>query len=150
MLHCPASSVITSIDFVSYGSKVKGKCGSYTHVNSDCNSADSISLLQNSCLGKSSCKVLNKKVDAYLRNSCNSVSKALTIQATCSVLSSSSDHSLGANDKQNHRNKMKRINSNNPKQHNIERAPALLAFNNDIDLGWLSLADNGLGFEVIR
>ena len=88
ILQCAGNSIITDINFASFGTAT-GSCDSgYSY--SSCNSANSMSIVQTECLGKSSCSVLSSNSNSYFGDPCSGVPKTLTIQATCTTYNTSS------------------------------------------------------------
>lgn len=78
-LQCPfPKQVISSIKFASYGTPT-GTCGNFA--NGDCNSNNSLSIVQKACLGSSSCKV--EVSDATFGDPCVNVTKTLAVEAFC-------------------------------------------------------------------
>jgi len=79
-LTCPfENQVISSIDFASYGT-ASGECGSFI-VDPSCDSANSVSILQSSCLGQSSCII---SVDnTVFTDPCPGTVKYLDAQFSC-------------------------------------------------------------------
>ncbi|KAJ3682655.1 hypothetical protein LUZ60_015228 [Juncus effusus] len=79
-LSCPSQDqVITEINFASFGTP-QGTCGSYTH--GQCSSANALSVVQEACIGTSSCNV-GVSIRAF-GDPCRGVTKSLAIEATCS------------------------------------------------------------------
>ncbi len=78
-LTCPAGSTITSIDFASFGTG-DGECGSFTE--GACLAADSKSIVEDACLGQSSCSVEATNA-AFGGDPCSFTVKHLDLQATC-------------------------------------------------------------------
>ena len=62
VLQCNGSEVITSIDWVSYGSPIT-KQGCFSHKIGDCHVGSSISVISSECIGKSSCKISPTEYD---------------------------------------------------------------------------------------
>jgi len=75
---CPAGSVITSIAYASYGLPT-GSCGSFT--NGTCHSATSQLMVEQRCLGKTTCTV--NATNEVFGDPCFGAGKRLYIQASC-------------------------------------------------------------------
>ena len=73
--------VFSSIDFASFGEPI-GNCGSYM-TSSSCHSANSTSVIEGLCLGKTSCVIPTAAGDVF-GTPCSSNSLWLAVQATCS------------------------------------------------------------------
>eukprot|EP00698_Gefionella_okellyi_P008493 TRINITY_DN2105_c0_g1_i1.p1 TRINITY_DN2105_c0_g1~~TRINITY_DN2105_c0_g1_i1.p1 ORF type:complete len:1115 (+),score=230.55 TRINITY_DN2105_c0_g1_i1:139-3483(+) len=71
---------ITSIDFASFGTPI-GSCTSAFEVDPSCNAADSVTLVENACLGKTSCSV-PATTDFFKGDPCPNVLKSLAIVAS--------------------------------------------------------------------
>lgn len=78
---CTAGSVVTSIDFASYGTPT-GLCPSFS-VGS-CNSGASVSTVSSSCVGKATCSVTASNA-AFGGDPCGGTLKSLAIVTTCSL-----------------------------------------------------------------
>lgn len=80
-LTCPTGSVITAINFASYGTPT-GSCGAFSV--SSCNAPTSVSVVQSACLNQASCSVASSYL-SFSGDPCYGVPKHLFIQATCGV-----------------------------------------------------------------
>ncbi|CAN6284884.1 unnamed protein product [Urochloa humidicola] len=79
-LECPKEGqVISSIKFASYGTP-SGTCGSYSH--GECRSTQALSVVQEACIGVSSCSV--PVSSNYFGDPCAGVTKSLAVEAACS------------------------------------------------------------------
>jgi hypothetical protein len=74
-------SVVTSIDFASYGKLPSGSCGNFT-ANPTCNSNVSVPIVTQQCLGQSFCSVA--AINSAFSDPCQGPRKSLTVQAMCS------------------------------------------------------------------
>jgi glucuronoarabinoxylan endo-1,4-beta-xylanase len=82
-LACPAGQSISSIGFASYGTPT-GACGSYA--TSACNASNSMSIVSNACLGRTSCTVAAN--NATFGDPCLNTVKRLNVQVHCSAAGS--------------------------------------------------------------
>jgi hypothetical protein len=80
VLICPAGQVISNILFASYGTP-GGQCGAYSI--GFCHAGDSVSTVQNLCLGSNNCSV-GANYNVFWGDPCANYLKALAIQAQCS------------------------------------------------------------------
>ncbi|NP_001146370.1 beta-galactosidase precursor [Zea mays] len=79
-LECPKEGqVISSVKFASFGTP-SGTCGSYSH--GECSSTQALSIVQEACIGVSSCSV--PVSSNYFGNPCTGVTKSLAVEAACS------------------------------------------------------------------
>ena len=78
-LACPAGTVVTSVDFASYGTP-QGTCGTYQV--GTCK-ADVAAALKSACLTKASCSVSASNV-SFGGDPCLGTPKSLAVQVTCS------------------------------------------------------------------
>ncbi|GJN30924.1 hypothetical protein PR202_gb19270 [Eleusine coracana subsp. coracana] len=79
-LECPkAGQVISSIKFASFGTP-SGTCGSYSH--GECSSSQALAVVQEACIGVSSCSVPVSSKN--LGEPCSEVIKSLAVEAACS------------------------------------------------------------------
>ncbi|OEL14026.1 Beta-galactosidase 6, partial [Dichanthelium oligosanthes] len=79
-LECPKEGqVIGSIKFASFGTP-SGTCGSYSH--GECSSTQALSVVQEACIGVSSCSV--PVSSNYFGDPCTGVTKSLAVEAACS------------------------------------------------------------------
>lgn len=79
-LECPKEGqVISSVKFASFGTP-SGTCGSYSH--GECSSTQALSVVQEACIGVSSCSV--PVSSNYFGNPCTGVTKSLAVEAACS------------------------------------------------------------------
>ena len=76
---CPASTVIDTITFASYGTPT-GSCGSF--VSSSCDAADSRKVVSYKCLGQQSCAVSAVNT-IFGGDPCFNTVKRLYIQVGC-------------------------------------------------------------------
>ncbi len=74
--------VIQSIDFASFGQPIGG-CGGFG-INAQCNSANSLSVVQQACVGKQSCTIVASNA-VFGGDPCNGSVKWLSVQAYCSL-----------------------------------------------------------------
>ncbi|KAJ1689107.1 hypothetical protein LUZ63_013262 [Rhynchospora breviuscula] len=79
-LTCPGpDQLINEVKFASFGTP-QGTCGSYSH--GKCSSTNALSVVQQACVGTSSCSV-PVSIKAF-GDPCRGVTKSLAIEATCS------------------------------------------------------------------
>lgn len=76
---CPAGQVISSFDFVSYGTAT-GTCGNF--VLSSCNAANSRTVVEAACLNQPACSVPATN-PTFITDPCAGPNKFLTFQAHC-------------------------------------------------------------------
>jgi len=81
---CPAGQVITKIVSATYGTAPTGSCGAF--VATSCNAANTLSVVQNACLGKSSCNV--SADNGVFGDPCSGTQKVLAIDVLCGSSSS--------------------------------------------------------------
>ncbi len=82
-LKCPNYKKITAIEFASFGNPV-GNCGLFTL--GTCNSASSQKVVEDHCLGKTTCEIPVDRAlfDKPNEDPCKDIKKALAVQAWCS------------------------------------------------------------------
>jgi len=79
IITCPTGQVISSFDFVSYGTAT-GTCGNFAL--SSCNSTNSRSAVEAACLGQQTC-FLSVTNQTFGTDPCSGANKTLTFQAHC-------------------------------------------------------------------
>jgi len=79
MISCPAGQVISSFDFVSFGTAT-GTCGNFAL--SSCDSPNSRTVVEAACVGQQSCSVLSAN-STFITDPCPGPNKFLTFQARC-------------------------------------------------------------------
>ena len=82
VLTCPPSSLISSIQFASYGNSQMGGCATGEFVYGSCHANSSVSVVAATCMGQQSCSVLMSG-SAFAATAC-SVPVSLHIMASCS------------------------------------------------------------------
>jgi len=80
-LTCPLGSVVTAINFASYGTAT-GTCGGF--VESSCHATTSVSVVSTACLNRATCSV-SSSYQLFTYDPCVKTGKHLYIQATCGV-----------------------------------------------------------------
>ncbi|KAM3344125.1 beta-galactosidase 13 isoform X1 [Capsicum galapagoense] len=81
-LNCPDNKIIEKVEFASYGNP-DGACGNL--VVGNCNSASSLRVVEEKCLGKNSCKIpIEREVyDEPSKDPCPNIFKTLAVQMKC-------------------------------------------------------------------
>eukprot|EP00043_Microstomoeca_roanoka_P014551 m.144440 g.144440 ORF g.144440 m.144440 type:complete len:1730 (-) comp16042_c0_seq1:350-5539(-) len=78
-ISCPNNGVIDRIDFASYGTPT-GDCDSYS--TSSCHASSSQSVVENTCLGKTSCTL--SASNNVFSDPCSGIGKRLAVRYSCS------------------------------------------------------------------
>ncbi|KAK4345455.1 hypothetical protein RND71_035631 [Anisodus tanguticus] len=81
-LTCPDNKVIEKVEFASYGNP-DGACGNL--FNGNCNSANSVKIAEQHCLGKNTCTIpIEREVyDEASKDPCPNIFKILAVQMKC-------------------------------------------------------------------
>lgn len=80
LLNCPKNTLISTINFASFGSPT-GTCGSY--VEGDCHYPNSASVIEKVCLNKNECTI-ELTEENFGEGLCSNTTKKLAVEAVCS------------------------------------------------------------------
>lgn len=86
-LTCPGDSKVASVAFASFGLP-EGSCAAGWAINTSCNAADSLAVVQNDCVGRQSCTIPAEVSHFNNVDPCVNVFKTLAVSLVCTGHSS--------------------------------------------------------------